>query len=360
MPAADVRFMSFPGTLASDIANAMNTFFTSTNRVWLYNTDSFSREDREEFSIKVHMQLGLTDSNQSGQRLYAFGVDHVTLDEAQAALDQFMAAAPNYYPVAQEIVPRRLSREVPGALSVLWIFINAPFDDGTVQLFSGAWVVEPSSDILPGAAGVALFYESHGAEAGTRLVRNASAVNTWTAGERGYAVVDLSTLEFIGLPTGCGAATHSTLADYTSTYCGRPDDAPLTLTDGPTITLKGTTTLAFETVWSGAADVFGVIVLEGSDTPSPEDIISQTVTGAVAYASDLGVASGATATLSFTGLGVDVRYTVYFFAQSPTLGPSLQSSLLCFSFETDSELETEAEEFIETEAGVVIETEGAP
>lgn len=360
MPAGDVRFLSFGGTLASEIADAMNTFFTSTSRVWLYNTDSYLREDRAGFAVKLHLQLGLTGSYQSGQRLYAFGVDHVTLAEAQDALDVFMAAAPNYYPIAQEVVPRRLSRAVPGALSIVWIFVNAPWDDGTVQLFSGAWVVEPESDILPGDEGIALFYESHGAEAGTHLVRNQSAANTWTAGERGYAVVDLSTLEFVGYPTGCGAATHSTLADFSSSYCGRPEDAPLELDSGPTVTLLDIDDLVFDTEWSGAADVFGVVVPQGTDSPTAAEILTQTVTGAVAYAEDFGVAAGGTATLSFTGLSVDTLYTVYFFAQSPTLGAALRSSLYCFSFETDSELETEAGVIIQTEGGDDIQTEGAP
>lgn len=360
MPAGDVRFLSFPGTLASEIADAMNTYFTSTSRVWLYNTDSFSREDRADFAIKVLVQLGLTDSNQSGTRLYAFGVDHVTLEEAQDALDTFVAAAPNYYPVAQEIIPRRLDRSVPGALSVLWIFVNAPFDDNTVQSFSGAWVAEPASDILPGAAGIAQFYESHGAEAGTRLVRNMSAINTWTAGERGYAVVDLSTLEFVGYPTGCGAATHATLADYTSPYCGRPTDAPLVLTAGPTVTLLDLDDLVFDTEWGGAADVFGVVVPLGTSAPTADEILTETVTGGVAYAEDLSVPAGSAATLSFGGLSVDTLYTVYFFAQSPTLGSALRSSLLCFSFETDSEIETEGGVIIQTEAGDDLQTEGAP
>ena len=360
MPAGDVRFLSFGGTLASEIANAMNTYFTSTSRVWLYNTDSYSRADRADFAIKVLVQLGLTDSNQSGTRLYAFGVDHVTLEEAQTALDSFMAAAPNYYPVAQEIIPRRLDRAVPGALSVLWLFVNSPFDDNTIQAFSGAWVVEPLSDILPGAAGVAQFYESQGALSGTRLVRNVSATNTWTAGERGYAVVDLSTLEFVGYPTGCGSATHATLPSYVSPYCGRPVDSPLVLTAGPTVTLLDIDDLVFDTEWSGPADVFGVVVPQGTAAPTPDEILTETVTGSVAYAEDLGVPSGSAATLSFSGLSVDTLYTVYFFAQSPTLGSALRSNLLCFSFETDSELETEASVIIQTEAGDDIQTEGAP
>ena len=362
MPAGDVRFFSFAGILASDIADTMNTFFVSTPRVWLYNTDHFIHEGRDDFSIKLHLQLGLGGSYQSGQRLFAFGVDHVTLDEAQQALDLFMASAPNYYPIAQETIPRRLDRGVPGALSALWIFVNAPYDDGTVQMFSGAWAVEPVSDIAPGAEGLALFYESHGAEAGTHLVRNKSTANTWDAGERGYAVVDLSTLEFVGYPTGCGTATSVTLPDYSSTYCGSPADAPLTLVSGPSVTLLDIDDLVFDTTWSGAADVFGVVIPDsaGAPVPTPDEILTETVTGALSYASAFGVAAGADANLAFSFLPVDTLYTVYWFAQSPTLGSALRSDQFCFGFETDSELQAESGEFIETEAGVDIEIEGAP
>ena len=215
-----VEVPSFRGRDAVELADLINAYFATKDRLLYFGGDTWMNLDRGYFDVRIMVQDGEPDPIGSGLLYRALGVNAVNEDEAQAALDAYQLAHPGDIPVGDFPVTGTQRAPVGAQISHLWIFAQAAETGGLAQGREGVFAAEPVANIAAQASGLAEFYTAEGIPVGQKQIKNASVTTAWAAGERNYAIFDLTSNLIIGLPSCCGNA--GTVSDSTtSPFCVR-------------------------------------------------------------------------------------------------------------------------------------------